>query len=107
MSGSYDRLGGRPLHGGPAGHLDAHDDVLTAAPTFATTPHAHAGPTRPRPRRRRSAAADPLLRARRLAPAEPADPAPIVPPGSVTGHSLTLVISIMCFLASLTAAPST
>lgn len=30
--------------------------------------------------------------------------APIVPPGSVTGRSLTLVIAIMCFLASLTAA---
>lgn len=29
--------------------------------------------------------------------------APIVPPGSVTGHSLTLVIAIMGFLASLTA----
>ncbi len=29
--------------------------------------------------------------------------APIVPPGSVTGRSLTLVIAIMCFLASLTA----
>lgn len=29
--------------------------------------------------------------------------APIVPPGSVTGRSLTLVISIMCFLACLTA----
>lgn len=27
----------------------------------------------------------------------------IVPPGSVTGHSLTLVIAIMCFLACLTA----
>src|SRR5688572_23328653 len=29
--------------------------------------------------------------------------APIVPAGSVTGRSLTLVITIMCFLASLTA----
>jgi cell division transport system permease protein len=29
--------------------------------------------------------------------------APIVPPGSVAGRSLTLVIAIMCFLASLTA----
>ena len=29
--------------------------------------------------------------------------APIVPAGSVTGRSLTLVISIMCFLACLTA----
>jgi cell division transport system permease protein len=28
--------------------------------------------------------------------------APIVPPGSVTGRSLTLVVAIMCFLASLT-----
>ncbi len=28
---------------------------------------------------------------------------PVVPPGSVTGRSLTLVISIMCFLACLTA----
>ncbi|HEY7551791.1 MAG TPA: ABC transporter permease [Hyphomicrobiaceae bacterium] len=32
-----------------------------------------------------------------------APPAPIVPAGSVTGRSLTLVITIMCFLASLTA----
>jgi cell division transport system permease protein len=29
--------------------------------------------------------------------------APIVPPGSVAGRSLTMVIAIMCFLASLTA----
>jgi cell division transport system permease protein len=29
--------------------------------------------------------------------------APVVPPGSVTGRSLTLVIGIMCFLACLTA----
>ena len=29
--------------------------------------------------------------------------APVVPPGSVTGRSLTLVIAIMCFLACLTA----
>lgn len=29
--------------------------------------------------------------------------APIVPPGSVTGNSLTVVIAIMCFLACLTA----
>ena len=29
--------------------------------------------------------------------------APIVPAGSVTGRSLTLVITIMCFLACLTA----
>ncbi|MGB4866686.1 MAG: ABC transporter permease [Hyphomicrobium sp.] len=29
--------------------------------------------------------------------------APVVPPGSVTGRSLTLVVAIMCFLACLTA----
>ena len=33
----------------------------------------------------------------------PLPTAPIVPAGSVTGRSLTLVITIMCFLASLTA----
>jgi cell division transport system permease protein len=105
MSGSYDRLGGRPLPGAPAGHLDAHDDVLSADP-FATAPHAHAGSYAPE-------AAPPAAARRRTrffaraAPRTPEPgegPAPIVPPGSVTGHSLTLVISIMCFLASLTAA---
>jgi cell division transport system permease protein len=46
---------------------------------------------------------------RRIEPAEPVRRgkaqanAPIVPAGSVTGRSLTLVISIMCFLACLTA----
>jgi cell division transport system permease protein len=35
--------------------------------------------------------------------ARPLPTAPIVPAGSVTGRSLTLVITIMCFLASLTA----
>jgi cell division transport system permease protein len=43
----------------------------------------------PDPRTRRSARTGPS--------------APIVPAGSVTGRSLTLVITIMCFLASLTA----
>ena len=104
MSGSYDRLGGRPLPG-----------ARRAISTRTTT--TDRGPVRDdaararrflRARGRaagRSAAADPLLRARRPAPARARrSPAPIVPPGSVTGHSLTLVISIMCFLASLTAA---
>ena len=44
-------------------------------------------------------------RAAPLAPhrAEDRPNAPIVPAGSVTGRSLTLVITIMCFLACLTA----
>ena len=36
-------------------------------------------------------------------PRHPRSKAPIVPPGSVTGRSLTVVIGIMVFLASLTA----
>ena len=77
--------------------------MLTAAP-FATTPHARgsyapeAAPPAGARRRTRFFARAARARARGEAPA------PIVPPGSVTGHSLTLVISIMCFLASLTAA---
>src|SRR5262245_31446320 len=43
----------------------------------------------------------PDLRSRRSVRTGPS--APIVPAGSVTGRSLTLVITIMCFLASLTA----
>jgi cell division transport system permease protein len=44
---------------------------------------------------------DPRPRARRREPGETTGP--IVPAGSVTGRSLTLVITIMCFLACLTA----
>ena len=58
------------------------------------------------PRSARAASLDHELRAESRQPAK-IDPqisnAPIVPAGSVTGRSLTLVISIMCFLACLTA----
>ena len=58
------------------------------------------------PRSAQHASLDHELRAESRQPAK-LDPqtsnAPIVPAGSVTGRSLTLVISIMCFLACLTA----
>jgi cell division transport system permease protein len=112
MSGSHDRLGGRPLHGSAPGHFEGHDEVWTAAPFATAPPHAHADPAPAQQPYSREAPQPPARRRSRLfgrrAPppqAEPGHaPAPIVPPGSVTGRSLTLVISIMCFLASLTAA---
>ena len=90
MSGSYDRLGSRML---PSAHQgagyppsDGFGDPYPAPPDGAVPPlrsiHAPA----------QSSRADP----------DPAKAA-IVPAGSVTGRSLTLVISIMCFFACLTA----
>jgi len=48
---------------------------------------------------------DPALHApaRPVLPEKPKGPAPIVPAGSVTSRALTMVVSIMCFLACLTA----
>jgi cell division transport system permease protein len=98
MSGSYDRPTGRPT-GPPTLQSQArveHDPyygTVTSEPVF-TDPHA------PLPRSERRAEKTTTRRGR--APAQPAT-APIVPAGSVTGRSLTLVITIMCFLACLTA----
>jgi cell division transport system permease protein len=89
MSGSYDRPAGPTLSS--QAHLD-HDPYYGggASPTFADAraPAAHARPAAPA--RRTRAGTQPVT-------------APIVPAGSVTGRSLTLVITIMCFLACLTA----
>jgi cell division transport system permease protein len=92
MSGSFDNPAGGPTNRPP-------------------TPRARAAAERFRPARRHASvagraglgfdAAAGEMRARRSTRAAP--PAPIVPAGSVTGRSLTLVITIMCFLASLTA----
>jgi cell division transport system permease protein len=92
MSGSYDRPGGphtlQPTHGRlePTGHT---------GPSMHTT-----GRTRP-PLKLESAGGEPSTRSRRAKSSQTT--APIVPAGSVTGRSLTLVITIMCFLACLTA----
>ena len=92
MSGSFDGPTGRPTV--PLAHAQtAHYDGPRTTPAFG---RARTGPPRSdrdggegHGRTRRSA--------RNLTNA------PIVPAGSVTGRSLTLVITIMCFLASLTA----
>src|SRR5262245_41063254 len=95
MSGSYDRPTGPPtldprgarlehdFHGGPVTGPPAH---VRGRPPHQQQPQGRAT-LRSRPRRGDQAQAN----------------APIVPAGSVTGRSLTLVITIMCFLACLTA----
>src|SRR5262245_7651897 len=92
MSGSFDNPTGWTTASGPPSpraRLAAERFQALRAPTgtgrTGLTARAAAGDSKPR-------------RSGRSAP-----PAPIVPAGSVTGRSLTLVITIMCFLASLTA----
>lgn len=132
MSGSYDRPGGRPPHPAapPQSQSDPYDDYVTGPPTGfpdprrqtqdprgyeqAPPPHHPAMQSQPPAQ----VPHDPLPRPTLEAPARrdlqatgraagqsdgERSHAPIVPAGSVTGRSLTLVISIMCFLASLTA----
>lgn len=124
MSGSSDRYPGRPGPPPGAGY-DPYDDPTmvpaTGAPpgmphapsprgTYAPAPvpPGHADPIRTEPLR----PAPSLDEAPRdmYAPSREQDSgrkmkvtAPVVPPASVTGRSLTLVIAIMCFLACLTA----
>ncbi len=103
MSGSYDRPGGRRSTLPSAAGYDPFDDVLTGPTTgpeqqylYAPPPEArHDGAHRPDPHA--------PARASKRKPSKPPTQTPVVPPDSVTGRSLTLVISIMCFLACLTA----
>lgn len=100
MSGSYDRpTGRRDQASQSASSFDLYDTVLT-------------GPSSPNERYTYEVpASGPLdaTPARKFAPSRGRKPkgesasTPVVPPDSVTGRSLTLVISIMCFLACLTA----
>lgn len=106
MSGSYDRPTGRPSHAmsprDPRQLAEVYDDVITASPAIAQRARPEPAPL-PSPRLEAPAGDRPP----RMAPSKASDPtgahAPIVPAGSVTGRSLTLVVSIMCFLACLTA----
>jgi cell division transport system permease protein len=117
MSGSYDRYAGRgqPPPAASAAY-DPYGDVVTGitAPAQHTQDHAVAAsydpqgaePTREVSQRVRTGAVTREL----YAPTREDDRgrkmktmAPVVPPASVTGRSLTLVIAIMCFLACLTA----
>ncbi len=113
MSGSSDRFSGRP----PPGHApqyNPYDDPVTEIQTVTAT-YATAAPLT---LSQQTAAVAPAQLAPPLddaprdmyAPTRSTDrgrkmktTAPVVPPGSVTGRSLTLVVAIMCFLACLTA----
>jgi cell division transport system permease protein len=90
MSGSYDRPTGAPAR--TSLELDPYRD--RTGPATAATGRTFEQ-TRPAAREERGS------RSRRHESGQ--TNAPIVPAGSVTGRSLTLVITIMCFLACLTA----
>jgi cell division transport system permease protein len=105
MSGSFERYPARAGGPGEPAALDPYDVPLTGA---VPSNHGYTQVERQMPSLGSGAgvpAADPFQ------PPVPAtdngrrmkSTAPVVPPGSVTGRSLTLVIAIMCFLASLTA----
>jgi cell division transport system permease protein len=95
MSGSFDRPTGPPVLQ-PGQRLE--DDPFRGSGT--TTATQTSGRARPPPNLDAGREARPA-RSRRAEKAQAT--APIVPAGSVTGRSLTLVITIMCFLACLTA----
>ena len=98
MSGSYDRPTGPPTLASEASAPGARFPYRSrhgSAHAREPTPHAPASSIRRQPKA--------TTRARPRRPDHAQANAPIVPAGSVTGRSLTLVITIMCFLACLTA----
>lgn len=108
MSGSYEKPPVRPvLHGTystePPYYEDDPTTGINPSPTYASTAEDQGYglyPDTPVPRLApeiRPSTAEPVRRGKAQTNA------PIVPAGSVTGRSLTLVIAIMCFLACLTA----
>jgi cell division transport system permease protein len=114
MSGSSNRFSGRPQPPVAATAYDPYDDPVTGAPTgpagysAAPYPLAQQGGSGPDVARAATTLEEPPRDM--FAPSRDADrgrkmktTAPVVPPGSVTGRSLTLVVAIMCFLACLTA----
>ncbi len=117
MSRSYDEGTGRPLRPpGPAQRNDSFDDPATGSPGGALERMTPDTGRLPGGHRAARAAAGPVTigglepQTRREpqsygrgARRDKTQQAPIVPAGSVTSRSLTLVISIMCCLACLTA----
>lgn len=102
MSGSYDRPGGgrNTLPTQQGGY--EYEDVLTGPPTTGADAqrYYYGGPPESTLDAQRS---EPRTKSQsKRSERKPTNTA-IVPPDSVTGRSLTLVISIMCFLACLTA----
>ncbi|MEQ1716555.1 MAG: ABC transporter permease [Hyphomicrobium sp.] len=128
MSGSYDRFSGRPPQPVQATEYQPYPDPMTgpvtgpmSGPGTGPSSGSMSGPAT-MSTGRPPAMLDSQEYSRELAPAEEAErelyvpareskerskkmksAAAVVPPGSVTGRSLTLVIAIMCFLACLTA----
>ena len=109
MSGSFDRPDRPPTRARPHAYdpyEDASDALLSAPPNYATSSVDQTTATTTEwavettPRRARDARL--FAEARPQPTIQPNKHASIVPAGSVTGRSLTLVISIMCFLACLT-----
>ncbi len=119
MSGSFDRFSGRPQPPLPAAAYDPYDTPVTGTPTGpagygAAPPFGQpALQSQPFEAGRDTVRPAPVLEDTTrdmYAPSRDGDrgkkmksTAPVVPPGSVTGRSLTLVVAIMCFLACLTA----
>lgn len=99
MSGSFDNTSGGRDSRGPSHNLqDAYDEVVTG-PAGGRTATGRPG----KPKRRELHAPSRRGRGRGRADEPGQSHEPVVPAGSVTGRSLTLVVSIMCFLACLTA----
>jgi cell division transport system permease protein len=123
MSGSYERFPGRPPAPARAGgrDFDPYEDSVTGpptgpasrAPSYPAPQSLAPGDSRRAPQTTQTQQSQPSLdegTRDMYAPSREQDKgrrmkvmAPVVPPGSVTGRSLTLVIAIMCFLACLTA----
>lgn len=113
MSGSYDRPDRPPMRGldpHRAPEYDPYDDLVTQGGRAGMQTRTDYATYEPDPvlseaalrseyeRSVRPEAYAPVRKARKVE----SSTAPIVPAGSVTGRSLTLVITIMCFLACLT-----
>jgi cell division transport system permease protein len=102
MSGSSSRFPGRIEPAMPLPGYDPYEDPVTGVPTRTGgyPPYGAGEPavTTEDPQRDLKAPTRDRERGRKMKVT-----APVVPPGSVTGRSLTLVIAIMCFLACLTA----
>ncbi|MGI9406119.1 MAG: cell division protein FtsX, partial [Hyphomicrobiaceae bacterium] len=110
MSASYDDPRTLRPHDGPHTHPHERTSGRALSPTVAENTMRTQRPGPPQPPHGTPQTADPRQN-ELVAPARAASDGPkkapssagIVPPGSVTGSSLTLVITIMCFLACLTA----
>lgn len=116
MSGSYDRPYGRAQEAPHRGtEYDVYDDVVTGHATAppphhghdarrgAHEAHTHGHEATYQPTLDTGSHDDIYAPTRNTRRGSEHSNAPIVPAGSVTGRSLTLVITIMCFLACLTA----